>query len=313
MTMPNPTATIFLPYHALDDVILRGTRAAQPAAAAVTPGTLYGLTDEGNAVERSTGTLWQPYSPTVGGAPAAHHATHETGGSDAIAALSGAVLTSGTLPDARLSANVPLLAAQNVFTGAIQELGAAVRVRNATPPANSRLWQAVTKTDGQFGVTALDDAGTPVTAALTVSRTGSLTVFGDVTEKNRLTPLGHWITVPYNAASFHSEAGTWTVPSGAVGVNAYTLIGKTMIWSVQINAATLTAPGLYLYLDMPAGLVLIQVSPLPAATATEGTGAPVDALVMAYGGSVAVRKASNTPWLAGASNYVYFTAIVQLN
>src|SRR5580765_4417098 len=115
--MPNPTATIFLPYHALDDVIQRGTRAAQPAAAAVTPGTLYGLTDEGNAVERSTGTVWQPYSPTAGGgAPAAHHATHETGGSDAIAALSGAVLTSGTLPDARLSANVPLLNASNVFT-----------------------------------------------------------------------------------------------------------------------------------------------------------------------------------------------------
>src|SRR5580765_4916371 len=75
--MPNPTATIFLPYHALDDVIRRGTRAAQPAAAAVTPGTLYGLTDEGNAVERSTGTVWQPYSPTGGGgAPTAHHVTH---------------------------------------------------------------------------------------------------------------------------------------------------------------------------------------------------------------------------------------------
>ena len=30
--MTNPTATIFLPYHALDEVIVRGTRAAQPAA-----------------------------------------------------------------------------------------------------------------------------------------------------------------------------------------------------------------------------------------------------------------------------------------
>jgi hypothetical protein len=37
-----------------------------------------------------------------GGAPAAHHASHETGGSDAIAALSGAVITTGTVAAARL-------------------------------------------------------------------------------------------------------------------------------------------------------------------------------------------------------------------
>lgn len=84
--MPTPTATIFLPYHALDDVIQRGTRAAQPAAADVVPGTLYGVTDEGDVVERSNGTVWEAYGPTGGGggAPAAHHATHEPGGSDAL-------------------------------------------------------------------------------------------------------------------------------------------------------------------------------------------------------------------------------------
>jgi hypothetical protein len=252
--MPNPTATIFLPYHALDDVILRGTRAAQPAAAAVTPGTLYGLTDEGNAVERSTGTVWQPYSPTAGGgAPPAHHATHETGGTDAIAALSGAVLTSGTVPDARLSANVPRLSASNVFTGAIQELGVALRVRNATPPANARLWQAYTANSGSFGVSAFDDAGATEAFALILSRLGSLTVYGDVTEKNRLTPMGHWIAVPFNAANFAGSGSmTWTIASGGVTSNRYTLIGKTLMWNLLVqgtlagtasNAVTLTLPG----------------------------------------------------------------------
>lgn len=62
--MPNPTATIFLPYHALDDVILRGPRASQPLASAVTPGTLYCVTDEGTLVERSNGTVWERYSPS---------------------------------------------------------------------------------------------------------------------------------------------------------------------------------------------------------------------------------------------------------
>src|SRR4029453_15366798 len=91
--MPTPTATIFLPYPALDDVHLRGTRAAQPAASAVVPGTLYAVTDEANALERSTGSVWEAYAPTGGGggAPAAHHATHENGGTDelSVAGLSG--------------------------------------------------------------------------------------------------------------------------------------------------------------------------------------------------------------------------------
>lgn len=60
--MTNPTATIFMPYHALDDVIRRGTRAEQPAASAVTPGTLYCLTDERNSVERSTGSVWETWN-----------------------------------------------------------------------------------------------------------------------------------------------------------------------------------------------------------------------------------------------------------
>jgi len=55
---------------------------------------------------------------------AAHHATHETGGTDAIVALSGSVITSGTVADARLSSNIPLKNASNVFTGQSQEITA---------------------------------------------------------------------------------------------------------------------------------------------------------------------------------------------
>lgn len=39
----------------------------------------------------------------TGTVPAGHHVSHETGGSDALTALSAAILTTGTLPDARLS------------------------------------------------------------------------------------------------------------------------------------------------------------------------------------------------------------------
>lgn len=45
----------------LEEVILRGTRAAQAAATAVPVGTLYFVTDEG-LLERSNGTTWQTVS-----------------------------------------------------------------------------------------------------------------------------------------------------------------------------------------------------------------------------------------------------------
>ncbi len=47
------------------DLILRGDRASQPLATAVTEGTLYFVTDE-SLIERSTGAAWESYSAAVG-------------------------------------------------------------------------------------------------------------------------------------------------------------------------------------------------------------------------------------------------------
>jgi hypothetical protein len=46
------------------------------------------------------------WSTPATGAPSAHHASHETGGSDAITALSGSVITTGTVASARLPARI---------------------------------------------------------------------------------------------------------------------------------------------------------------------------------------------------------------
>jgi hypothetical protein len=88
------------------DIHRRGTRASQPAATTVTVGTLYHVVDEG-VTERSTGSAWESYSgPGSGSAPTAHHATHETGGTDAITALAASVITTGTIASARLPARI---------------------------------------------------------------------------------------------------------------------------------------------------------------------------------------------------------------
>lgn len=49
-----------------EDLILRSTRALQPAANAVAPGTLYYVTDQG-FLERSNGTTWESYSGSGSG------------------------------------------------------------------------------------------------------------------------------------------------------------------------------------------------------------------------------------------------------
>lgn len=51
----------------LDDVLLIGTRAAQPAAGDVAPGTLYAVNDEDFLIEQSDGSAWTQYGPTAGG------------------------------------------------------------------------------------------------------------------------------------------------------------------------------------------------------------------------------------------------------
>ena len=280
--MPTPTATIFLPYHALDDVILRGTRAAQPAASAVVAGTLYGVTDEGNLVERSTGTVWQAYSPTGGGggAPAAHHATHEPGGTDPLAvdaaAATGSLRTLGpgatqAAPgnDARFAAgtaahhvshepggsdalvNAAWTNQPNVFTEfqTIQKDFAAFKQIHPSGLANQRAWQLVTS-GADYQLQPIDDAGTPSSVVpLVLDRTGNFRLSGTFSDYNRPTPIGHWVNV---TPSLSASAGTVTL--NTTNNYRYMLLGKTCVFSFFL-VITLSATPTTVTLNLPAGIV----------------------------------------------------------
>lgn len=54
----------------LEDVLLRGLRASQPAASAVAEGQLYSVTDENFIVEQSRGGIWVAYAGSGGGVAA---------------------------------------------------------------------------------------------------------------------------------------------------------------------------------------------------------------------------------------------------
>jgi hypothetical protein len=123
----------------------------------------------------------------------------------------------------------------NTFTGNQQVQSAIPRVllSDTNQPANARLF-AITNALQALSITANDDALTTTSGQVLIDRTGTLRVGADVYEKGRTTPMGHWISVPFNAANFSATTGTWTVSSAAMIENVYTLIGNTLIWSLYL-------------------------------------------------------------------------------
>lgn len=65
---------------------------------------------------------------------------------------------------------------------------------------------------------------------------GDLSVAQNIYEKARTVPMGHWTDVPFNAANFGATGGgSWTVGAAAIIHNRYTLIGKTVVWSLYLS------------------------------------------------------------------------------
>jgi hypothetical protein len=158
-----------------------------------------------------------PSPPAGSQAPAGpHHATHETGGTDAIAALSGGVITSGTIADARLSSNVALKNIDNGFAvdQTIQASGAArLNLIDTSQPLDGKTIRLV-NASGLLNVRVVDDAQAVVLSTpLSLNRQGDASVGRDLMVTRNLI---------VNGATFY-EVGTWTptlISSGG-GVPTY--------------------------------------------------------------------------------------------
>lgn len=112
-----------------------------------------------------------------------HHATHEPGGTDALAALDAVILTQGTLPDARLSANVPRLNTLNTFTQnqTIQSTGyPRLSLSEASQPVDQRLFQ-IAGIGQALNIQSLNDAGTVSPGQIIMQRNGNVSVSGVLT------------------------------------------------------------------------------------------------------------------------------------
>jgi len=293
-----------------------------------------------------------------GGTPGAHAPTHAAGGSDPVA-LSAAQITSGTLPDARLSANVARRDQNNTFAGQITAptvyvvaSGAYVLLQDNAGGTNAKVFQLLAQ-NGLLYLRGLTDDLQAAQLGIEVNRNGNLTVPGNCyfqaistttigctsltasldvyaqrninadaavfsplfIEAGRSTALGHWINVPYAASNFvGSQSMIWTVESADVNTYAYTLIGKTMLLSVCIFAASVGGtPDAYLMTRIPGGFSARQQTEALCWVLNNGAVATGRVRTFPSDGYVYVMLQAGGNWQLGANtNYVSFQIAIQI-
>jgi hypothetical protein len=248
MAGPNPTTTEWVP---LNTVVAGGGSGETDLdyKGDYVPATY----NDGDIVIASDGVAYlcvkkgttTPPEPWPGGGIANHHTTHEPGGSDALvnaawASQPNTFTQPQTFNDAIITTAADGLIRPDTVDGAdtkgviVCGGGAAAGARGAY------IWV-------RGNENAYEPGGITLAAPKTV-------ITGDVHEKTRTVPMGHWIAVPFNAANFWIAQGTWQIATEHVLSNRYTLIGKTCIWNLNISGSTFVNPWYYGTVQMPSGI-----------------------------------------------------------
>jgi hypothetical protein len=180
-----------------------------------------------------------------------------TGGTTARAIVVGDLIaetiTARSLED--IETQAALLAAPNTFTGAYQILETAnplVAFIDTSVGANLKRFDLV-NTAQNFIIRPMNDAGVPLLNTFVLYRNGGLVLAGDLYEKARATPIGHWINVPSNGGNF-SVLGGGGVSLTTYFNQAYTLVGKTMTYAIYLSLTVTGTPNA-IKIALPAGVV----------------------------------------------------------
>src|SRR4030095_5748507 len=89
-----------------------------------------------------------------------------------------------------------------------------VSVVDTAQPANQKKFQLGVQTQKLFLQALVDDESSS-SGGVTIDRLGTIVAAGDICEKFRTTPMGHWLNVPYNATNFSAGGGrTWNGTAG---------------------------------------------------------------------------------------------------
>lgn len=179
------------------------------------------------------------------GATAPHGTTHNSSGSDPIPTAAHKDVANIFTLDQTITKDIPSL-----------------HLIDSAQPVDKKLFRVVNVNQSLF-IQSLNDAENASTGGLEIDRLGNTRAYGsmkadfDIFERIRPVALGHWIPVPFNAADYTASGGmNWNVTAVQVTTNHYTLIGNTLIWSVFINAASLSGTvSNQLILAVPTGFI----------------------------------------------------------
>jgi hypothetical protein len=125
--------------------------------------------------------------------------------------------------------------------------------------------------------------------------------------------LGYWSDVPYYAGNFITyPSGSFTVGAGNVIANTYTVIGKTMHWTVNVQAATIGGAPQYLLFIVPNGLLTQANWGLNAVGLIyDGSGVSEGYAYPGNSTQVIIEKKSGAAFTAGPA-YIKFSITLRL-
>jgi hypothetical protein len=129
-------------------------------------------------------------------------------------------------------------------------------MEDTVSPANGKkfyLWN----TAQQFRIAAFSDAGGLMATPIACVRTGDVEIGKDIYEKQRTTALGHLIDTPFNASDYFALSPmTFTVSSGQVFTNSYSLAGRCVNWNIVLSGGSLGGSASNTFsVRLPAGMV----------------------------------------------------------
>ena len=217
-------------------------------------------------------------------------------------------------PATIIPANVPKTDVVNTFsrTQFVQNNAPGFGLAENDQPTDQKNWYCAVENQ-VLRLTANDDGWANALAMpLAVARSGDVSVGRDLYEKQRAVPMGHWVDVPFNVSNFTSDAPmTWDATGGVV-TNRYTLIGKTLIWTVTIGPSTLSgSPSSLLHIVIPGGFVpAVQVQVMGQVWVS---GAWEPALIISPAGqtSLNIYRISTSPYIIGGC-YMAFQVVIPI-
>jgi hypothetical protein len=177
-------------------------------------------------------------------------------------------------------------------------------LKNPAAPVDHRMWQLSVVGNGLLYFLARNDAGNvdEVAYPAVLDRTGNLYIYGNLVEKNRPTPMGHWQT---------GDVSSYLPAIGLSGPIRWSLVGKTL--TVLFNASGVLPSGLAsIPLTIPGGFTSALVMVGAGLMCNTPTKAWHTGVITTSGGfTIDLYDELLTGWSAG-QHYINGTIIIPI-